>query len=299
MKTIRINAKSIPTLEELKPKIDAGFRNIEIQLIHKKVSENEYKETKEAIEKEYIDISVVHTPLMKNPSFELALNHLLLFGIDEIFDDTCKYAEYIAQIEKHRIKVVIHNDYSKEEWIETNLLKEKVGPIVKGIISKYPDIDLVIENSSSSGEKGFKTIKSMSDVAYTVKTLNEIIGNRAFPLIDTCHVMMTWEAWKRFTYEDLTDWNLQFAEATKFQPLGLIHLNNMHDNGLDEDHGIAFDFNNTDDKLKLKKIMDAYDKYAKCEITVEVREDDYFAEPKNIITTRDALEKMGYELDLG
>lgn len=299
MKTIRINAKSIPTLEELKPKIDAGFRNIEIQLIHKKVAKSEYEEIKEAIVNQYIDVSVVHTPLMKNPNFEIALNHLLLFGIDEILDDTCKVAEYIARIENHRIKVVIHNDCSEEEWIETNLLKEKIGPMIKGIISIYPDVDIVIENSSSSGEKGFKTIKSMSDVAYTVKTLKEIVGNRVFPLIDTCHIMMTWEAWKRYAYEDLTNWDQQFAEATKFQPLGLIHLNNMHDNGRNEDHGVAFDFNNTEDKLKLKKIMDAYNKYASCEITIEVREDDYLAEPKNIITTRDALEKMGYELDIG
>ena len=117
MKTIRINAKSIPTLEELKPKIDAGFRNIEIQLIHKKVAKSEYEEIKEAIVNQYIDVSVVHTPLMKNPNFEIALNHLLLFGIDEILDDICKFAEYIARIENHRIKVVIHNDCSEEEWI--------------------------------------------------------------------------------------------------------------------------------------------------------------------------------------
>lgn len=299
MKTIRINAKSTPTLVELKPKLDAGFKNIEIQLIHKKVSESEYNEIKQAIENDGIDVSVIHTPLLKNPSFELALNHLLLPGVEEVFDDTCKFAQYVSQIERRRIKVIIHDDYSEEEWIETNLLEEKVGPIVKEVISKYPNVDLVVENSSSSGENGFKTIKSMSDVAYTVKILNEIIGNRALPLIDTCHVMMTWEAWKRFTNEDTSDWNRQFAEATKFNPLGLIHLNNMHDNGINEDHGVAFDFNVSNDKLKLKEIMDAYEKYASCEITIEVRENDYLSVPENIITTRNALEEMGYKLDLG
>ena len=44
--------------------------------------------------------------------------------------------------------------------------------------------------------------------------------------------------------------------------------------------------------------MEAYDKYAQCEITIEVREEDYEKTPQNLITTKDALESIGYELNL-
>lgn len=299
MKKIRINAKSIPLLEELNPKIDAGFKNIEIQLIHKYVSENEYIETKEAIENKNIDISVVHTPLLHNPDFEIALDHLLISDVDDIFEDTCKYAEFVAKIEKHNIKVVIHDDFSKEEWSETNLLNEKIGSLVRNILIKYPHVYLVIENSCSTAQRGFKTIKDMEDVSCTVKVLNEFIDNRAMSLIDTCHMMMTWEAWKRISYEDLTNWDTAFRDASKYSSIGLIHLNNMHDNGLDQDHGIPFDYNNVSDMNKLKEIMDSYEKYASCEITIEVYEADYLSFPKNIVMTRKSLENLGYVLDLG
>ena len=82
--------------------------------------------------------------------------------------------------------------------------------------------------------------------------------------------------------------------------MGLIHLNNVRDTGIkNEDHGISFDKNIDDDMRKLKEIMNAYDKYAECEITIEVREDDYKGLPKNLIKTKEALEYLGYELNLG
>ena len=303
MKKIRINAKSTPEIGELLPKIDAGFRNIEIQLIHKFLSKNEYVETELAIKEYGVDISVVHSPLIPKSadanSFEIALNHLLLFGTEEVLEDTIKYAEFVAQIENHRVKVVIHNDFSKELCIQTALIKEKIGPMLQRILNKYEHVDLVIENGSCFDNDRFRTIANMEDVAYAVKELNEFIPNRVHPLIDTCHILMSWEAWKRFTYEDLTDWDREFGLATMYHKLGLIHLNNIRDNGIDTDHGMPFDFNLEDDNLKLKKIMDAYEKYASCEITIEVRENDYFSTPYNLISTRESLEKMGYELDLG
>ena len=65
MEKIRINAKTIPVFEEFLPKVNNGFKHIEIQLIHSFLTESEYNDTKKAIDELNVDISVVHTPLIK------------------------------------------------------------------------------------------------------------------------------------------------------------------------------------------------------------------------------------------
>lgn len=304
MKTLKINAKAAPIMEQMLSKINCGFKNIEIQLLHELVSEDEYNDTKTAIEQYGIDISVVHTPLITVEGEvlleEVSIIHLLKEKYFNIFEDTCKYAQYISDLEKHRIKVVIHNTWSKEDWKITNLIEEKIAPKIKQVLDKYKDIDLVVENSTSVGEGTFKSILSMEDVSYSVKELKKTIGKRVNTLIDTCHMMMNWESWKRATYNNLTDWNIAFYQSTIYEKLGLVHLNNVRDIGIkNEDHGIAFDKNIDDDMRKLKEIMNAYEKYAECDITIEVREDDYKGIPKNLIKTKEALEYLGYELNLG
>lgn len=304
MKTIKINAKAAPIMKQMLSKINCGFKNIEIQLLHEFVSKDEYDDTKNVIEKYGIDISVVHTPLISVEGEvlleEISLIHLLKEKYFNIFDDTCKYAQYIADFEKHRIKVVIHNTWSKEDWKITNLIEEKIALKIKKVLKKYKDIDIVIENSISVGERTFKTIIDMEDVSYSVNELKKIVGNRVETLLDTCHAMIYWESWKRVTYKELTNWEDAFYKSTKYSKLGLIHLNNVRDIGLEEkDHGIQFDINNKFDLERLKQIMLAYEKYADCEITIEVRVDDYEGTPKNLITTKEALEYLEYELDLG
>ena len=304
MKTLKINAKAAPVMEQMLSKINCGFKNIEIQLLHELVSEDEYNDTKTAIEQYGIDISVVHTPLIsipeKNVSQEVSLDCILNDKYYDMFCDTCKYSQYIAELLRHRIKIVIHNDNSKEDWERTNLIEEKIGPRIKSVLDKYKDIDLVIENGTIYNIDRFNSLFNMEDVSFAVKELNSIIGNRAKTLLDTCHMMINWEAWKRVTYNDLTDWNEAFLKSTIYEKLGLIHLNNMKDNGIpDNYHGTAFDKNTKSDLEKLKQIMKAYERYADCEITIEVREDDYKSTPTNLLITKEALEYLGYKLDLG
>lgn len=304
MKKIRINAKAAPTIDQILAKVNSGFENIEIQLLHEFVSKDEYHDIKTAIDKYGIDISVVHTPLISVEGEvlleEVSLIHLLKEKYFNIFNDTCKYSQYIADIEKHRIKVVIHNTWSKEDWKITNLIEEKIAPKIKQVLDKYKDIDLVVENSTSIGEKTFKSILCMEDVSYSVIELQKTVGNRVNTLIDTCHMMMNWEAWRRITNNNLTNWEKAFYQSTVHVKLGLVHLNNVRDIGIkNEDHGIAFDKNINDDMRRLKEIMNVYAKYAECEITIEVREDDYKGVPKNLIKTSEALRQLGYELDLG
>lgn len=304
MKKIRINAKSAPIMEQIIPRVKSGFKNIEIQLIHELVTESEYEDIKIAIKEYGVDISVVHTPLIAVKEQivleEIALEHLLQDKYYKIFCDTCKFAQYIADIEKHRIKIVIHNTWSFEEWKITNLIQEKIAPRIKCMADEYKDIDFVVENSTSVGEKRFKSILSMEDVSYSVKELNKVIGNRSKTIIDTCHMMMNWEAWKRVTGKDLTDWDDAFYKSTIYEKLGLVHLNNVRDMGLKkEDHGIAFNKDIELDLEKLKQIMIAYEKYANCEITIEVTEDNYIEAPTNLIITKETLEYLGYEVDLG
>ena len=137
MKTLKINAKAAPVMEQMLSKINCGFKNIEIQLLHELVSEDEYNDTKTAIEQYGIDISVVHTPLIAVEGQmllgEIALEHLVQDMYFKTFCDTCKYAQYIADLEKHRIKIVIHNTWSKEEWKLTNLIEEKIAPKIKSV----------------------------------------------------------------------------------------------------------------------------------------------------------------------
>lgn len=303
MKKIRINAKAAPIMEQILAKTNAGFKNIEIQLIHELVTKIEYKDTKTAIKEYGIDISVVHTPLVDEPgkqSIEIALNYLLTDKYYDMFCDTCKYAQYIAEIEEHDIKVVIHNNYSKEDWEQTKLLQEKIGPNIKKVLDKYKNVSLVVENSSSFNERTFNSIFNMEDVSYAVNVLNEIVDNRIETLLDTCHMMINWEFWKRVTYEFLWNWDDAFEKSNMYNgKMGLIHLNNIFDNGLHENHGKPFDKEIKKDMEKLKLIMHAYNKYSDCEITIEVREDDYCKEPVNLIKTKEALEYLGYELDIG
>ena len=304
MKTLKINAKAAPVKEQILAKTNYGFKNIEIQLIHEFVSQDEYDDTKLAIEEFEIDIPVVHTPLILLPEEkvfrDIALDFILIDKYYDMFCDTCKYSQYIAELLGHKIKVVIHNNNSKEDWERTNLIEEKIGPRIKSVLDKYKDIDLVIENGTIYNINRFNSLFNMEDVSFAVKELNSIIGNRAKTLLDTCHMMINWEAWKRVTYNDLTDWNEAFLKSTIYEKLGLIHLNNMKDNGIvDKYHGTAFDKNTKSDLEKLKQIMKAYERYADCEITIEVREDDYKSTPTNLLITKEALEYLGYKLDLG
>lgn len=304
MKKIKINAKSAPEMEQILAKVNVGFKNLELQLVHEFVSENEYRDVKKAIEEYGIDISVVHTPLIAVEGEKLleetSLEHILQDKYYEIFCDTCKFSQYIADMKKHRIKIVIHNTLSSEEWRITNLIEEKIATKIKKVLDKYKDLDLVVENSTCVGEKTFKSILGMEDVSFAVKELNKIIGDRSKTLLDTCHMMINWEAWKRVTYNDLTDWDNAFYKSTTYEKLGLIHLNNMRDNGLNkENHGTSFEKNLESDLETLKQIMSAYEKFADCEITIEVREKDYKGIPTNLIKTKEALEYLGYKLDLG
>lgn len=291
-----MNAKTIPDFNETKTKYDAGFKNFEIQLIHEFLSKEEYLETKKIINELNVDISVVHTPLVNGVFDEISLDNLMYEDFYNMFDDTCKYSQWIAEIENKRIKVVIHNTFSKNLWDETNLIETNIGPKVKSVLDKYSRVDLVIENSTSLGACGFKTIVDLNDVSYTVKELNKFIGNRAKTLIDTCHNMMNAKTWERALAKKITiDWDDKFAKASNGIEIGLIHLNNMWVDGIDKDHGMPFDYNHKGDIEKLKQIMNAYDKYANCEISIEVRENSYSKPPYNLLKTKECLKRIGYE----
>lgn len=303
MKEIKINAKSAPVINQLVAREKAGFKNIEIQLIHEFVSDAEYEATTLAIQSMRMDISVVHTPLIEYSTqniIDISLNLLTENKNYDIFENTCQYAEYIAKLENHRINVVVHNDFSKDLWMKTKLLEEKIIPKMKKTLDQNPMVDLLIENASSYGDSQarFNTIRDMEDTAYATEVLNHTLGDRAKPMMDTCHMIMNWEAWKKTSHsaENFSNWDMEFQRAVQYSPLGLIHLNNMRENGLGENHGVAFDCNRPEDIQVLKEIMNAYEKYANCEITIEVREKDYEGNLEQLILTKDALEKLGYTL---
>ena len=298
---IRINAKSAPEEIQLMARVKSGFKNIEIQLINKEIANEEYDITKKMIEEDKIDVSVVHTPLVQTETgkIEISLNQILKDSYYKMLCDTIEYAEFISKLEDKRIKVVIHENYAKDIWIENNFLNEKVGPKLKAILDKNPNVDLVLENTSVFFENRFQTVFYMSDIAYSVKVLNKIIPNRIYTLIDTCHMMMSIEAFSRFTNGiKITNWDEQFKQANDGVKMSMMHLNNIHDNGLGDDHGVPFCSDNEKDLKKLSEIMQAYEKYTDCEITVEVREDSYTGPLYNAIETVKSLRKLGYEVEI-
>ena len=298
---IRINAKSAPEEIQLMARLKSGFKNIEIQLINKEIAKEEYDITKKMIEEGKIDISVVHTPLVQTDTgkIEISLNQILKDSYYKMLCDTVEYAEFISNIENKRIKVVIHERYSKEIWMENNFLVEKIGPKLKAILNKNPHVDLVLENISAFDGDRFRTVFYMSDVAYTVSVLNKIIPNRIYTLMDTCHMMMSIEAYLRITNGiKITNWDEQFKQANDGVKMNMMHLNNIHDNGLGDDHGVPFYSNDENDLKKLSEIMQAYEKYTDCEITVEVREDSYTGPLYNAIETVKSLKKLGYEVEI-
>ena len=292
---IRINAKSAPEEIQLMARVKSGFKNIEIQLINKEIAKEEYDITKKMIEDNKIDVSVVHTPLVQTETgkIEISLNQILKDSYYKMLCDTIEYAEFISKIENKRIKVVIHERYSKEIWMENNFLIEKIGPMLKAILDKNPHVDLVLENISAFDGDRFRTVFYMSDVSYTVGVLNKIIPNRIYTLMDTCHMMMSIEAFSRITNGiKITNWDEQFKQANDGVKMNMMHLNNIHDNG------VPFYSDNEEDLNKLKEIMQAYEKYTDCEITVEVREDSYTGPLYNAIETVKSLRKLGYEVEI-
>jgi len=284
---IRINAKSAPEEIQLMARVKSGFKNIEIQLINKEIAKEEYDITKKMIEEDKIDVSVVHTPLVQTETgkIEISLNQILKDSYYKMLCDTIEYAEFISKIENKRIK--------------NNFLIEKIGPMLKAILDKNPHVDLVLENISAFDGDRFRTVFYMSDVAYTVSVLNKIIPNRIYTLMDTCHMMMSIEAFSRITNGiKITNWDEQFKQANDGVKMNMMHLNNIHDNGLGDDHGVPFYSDNEEDLNKLKEIMQAYEKYTDCEITVEVREDSYTGPLYNAIETVKSLRKLGYEVEI-
>lgn len=302
MNEIKIIAKSAPILSNMLSKYDAGYKNMELQLIKDFVSEQDYKDVETMIKEYEEDIRAVHTPLVNdnNETLEISIEYLLKDRFYKIFEDTCKFAEYIANLENKRIKVIIHNSYDKKTWDFSQLLEEKIGPSIKRVLDKYQNVDIALENSWVLNDEamGFRNCFDMSDVSYAVKVLNEICDNKFTTLLDTCHEMGTHEAFKRMTGNDLLNWDETFKMATMYSKLGHIHLNNMWDNGIDKDHGRPFDENHEGDLDKLKAIIEAYKKYADCDISIEIYEDDYNKEPLNLIKTTNSLRKLGYELKL-
>jgi len=183
--------------------------------------------------------------------------------------------------------------------MENNFLIEKIGPKLKAILDKNQHVDLVLENISAFDGDRFRTVFYMSDVAYTVSVLNKIIPNRIYTLMDTCHMMMSIEAYSRITNGiKITNWDEQFKQANDGVKMNMMHLNNIHDNGLGDDHGVPFYSNDENDLKKLSEIMQAYEKYTDCEITVEVREDSYTEPVYNAIETVKSLKKLGYEVEI-
>ena len=70
----------------------------------------------------------------------------------------------------------------------------------------------------------------------------------------------------------------------------------MRENGLGENHGTAFDPNLPENMKVLQDIMNAYEKYASCDITIEVREQNYEGNLEQLVLTKKALESLGYTL---
>ncbi len=97
--------------------------------------------------------------------------------------------------------------------MENNFLIEKLDQCVKQYWTK-PHVDLVLENISAFDGQGLEQFFICQMQHVIVGVLNEITPNRIYTLMDTCHMMMSIEAFSRITngIKKITNWDEQFKQ---------------------------------------------------------------------------------------
>lgn len=259
-------AKSAWDKSQVADKMRRGACGLEIQLLDPR------KETFLTSKAKVLDDSIlkytieaVHMPLSNGIDMEIE-------DVDGqyYFPYVCEFANEIARIQQRRVIVVIHL-HTTISNLKLYGLYDKVCKSLTAMAKKFPNVTIAVENTPY-----------FFDVPYSNVELVETIGlSNVGTCLDTCHAMMT----ERIIHDLSKDFRCRKASLEGFfeknkDVCKLIHLADCVDAGTgygnNKGHGVSFDMSTLDSIPVLKRIFSYYRYYDyKCNITLEVREDDF------------------------
>lgn len=245
------------------------------------------------------DIQVIHIPFNQDQEM---LNLEWIFGHKDIsvIENVFALAQYCSGIWKHRVVVVVHSCMAMYDFMQFELLQEKIVNGLKTLFAQYDQVDLAIENTVllEMGKKDKPVFRLCNgiyqDTSELVKWLRGYFGDRIGSVLDICHAMMT-EKYLKVLLEAanigsifpdvvIEDINMEHYFQMNQGICKLIHFNNLQDNGYRENHGTPFE--TLDEVMEL---LELYEKYQyDCPLTLEIREDNYldccnYKKTKNLI----------------
>lgn len=287
-----ITVKSTPS-HQIEFKKVLGFKNLEIQLINEKTSINDFKET---ICFDNIDILSVHTPICNG--LDVDINTIIDKRYYDMLYGTCELAHQYSNYYKHPVFVVIHNSWSKKDWINNEKSRIEIIEIFKKLVKEFPNLKFAIENTTPYENLYLNKGYEMEDICEIVNFLNKEIPGKKFGIVlDVCHLLMTHKMkTKLFNFETSINKFLKDNIELVKEDLFIIHLNNCHVDGTGKDHGIAFYESNETDMKILDTIISTH-KSTNALICLEIREDDY-TNCINLETTYKSLEKILNKLNI-
>lgn len=282
-----IYAKASLNMPEIQEKIRCGCDAIELNLeedflLHGK-NFLEYYGRELFVAK---DIQVVHIPSNQDKemlSLEWIFGHKDISVLENVFS----LAQYCSEVWSHRVLIVIHSCMAMYDFMQYELLQERIIKELGILFYQYPQVDIAVENTIllEFGKTG-RFIPRLcngiyQDTSELVQWLREYFGERVGSVLDTCHAMMTEKYLKPllemaeieriFAAPILEDINMEHYFQMNQGICKLIHLNNSRENGYKENHGTSFE-----NIEEVKEILALYEKYQyQCPLTLEIREENY------------------------
>lgn len=302
MRIPSIYAKASLDMAEIQEKIRCGCDAIELNLeedflIHGSDFFEYYG--KELLEAK--DIRVVHIPFNQDKEM-LTLEWIFGHKDISVLENVFALAQYCGDMWNHSVIVVVHSCMAMYDFMQYELLQERILDELGVLFNQYPWVELAIENTIplEFGKAG-KFVPRLcngiyQDTTELVKWLHYRFGDRVGSVLDTCHAMMTEKYLKvlleaadvEHIYSDsvLKDINMEHYFQMNQGMCKLIHFNNFQKNGYRENHGTPFG--------KLDDVMDIFALYRKyryqCPLTLEIREKNYL-DCKNYRMTKKLIEE--------
>lgn len=302
-KKLIIYAKASLDKEEILEKIRCGCDAIELNLesdflLYGKEFMGHYGKEMFTLK----DIQVVHIPFNQD---EEMLNLEWIFGRKDIsvLENVFALAQYCGELWNHNVIVVVHSCMSMYDFMQFELLQERMVCTLEELFVRYGRVELAIENTIplEVGKKGQFMPRLCNGIyqgtSEIVRWLRGRLGERIGSALDICHAMMTEKYLKvllqaadimeLYPISFVDDINMEHFFQMNERICKLIHFNNSRGNGYRKNHGVPFEkVEEVEDILKL------YEKYQyQCPLTLEIREDDYL-DCKNYRKTKRLIEEV-------
>lgn len=297
-----IYAKASLDMEEIQEKIRCGCDAIELNLeddflLHGDHFLEYYGRELFAAK----DIQIVHIPFNQDKEM---INLEWIFGHKDIsiLENVFSLAQYCSGIWNHRVIIVIHSCLAMYDFMQYELLQERMIKELGLLFDKYPQVDIAIENTIllEFGKAGTFVPRLCNgiyqDTSELVRWMRGYFQDRVGSVLDTCHAMMTEKYLKLllemaeieriFAHSILENINMEHYFQMNQGICKLIHFNNFRGNGYRENHGTSFEH-----LEEVKEILTLYEKYQyRCPLTLEIREEDY-SDCRNYRKTKKLIEE--------